>query len=672
MSRFAYICGDYFASACSTKDIQFSANLNSQAIQDGAEPVYILGEVDALEKVTFNFLSNALKYTPRGGKIELGLTTNAESARLFIRDTGPGISKEGQDKLFQVFSQVDETTTRDYEGTGLGLALVKSLSEEMQGKVGVESEPGQGSTFWAEFPLCGKRKKVVDVLIVDDEEAICRSLASLLLRDEHIQSVETAQSSDAARTLLKESSFRVMICDEGLQQESGTEFLAELAKSCPDMRRVLFTGNDNLKLMEKAVNEAWVHQIILKPFDTGKLVEAITRLVQDNPLQDESVDASFEVKTWLLADSGGQTGVEDTGVFKALEEISEGAGELVLVVDDLPDMRDLIGNSLKKKNYRVATAPNGKRGVEIAHQIKPNLIITDWMMPVMSGPDLIKEVKNSGNGLSSVPIILLTAKSDEESKLIGTEVGADAFLGKPFNDQELGSMVRNLLSLKNREREVEDLNKLLIESVLKRYLPPDLVDQIVSGETSLEQEPQTMSVTVLFTDLVGFTKLTEELRAKKMARVLNQYLTVMNDVIYEFGGTIDKFIGDAIMVVFGAPTPMIPQDQTERATQCASAMQAAMEGLNKTWAEDEIPELQMRIGVHHGPVVIGTFGSEKRSDYTAIGSTVNMASRIESVCEPGEVFLSGEVCDYLDESAVKKAGKFELKGMGEVNLYKLS
>ena len=142
---------------------RFFGSSRGHTLDKNGEPIWMMGEVDALEKVAFNYLSNALKYTPKKGKIELGLTSTNERIRLFVKDSGPGISKEGQAKLFQVFSQVDETTTRAYEGTGLGLALVKSLVEEMGGVVVVESEPGHGSTFWAEFPLCDAPEETEDL-----------------------------------------------------------------------------------------------------------------------------------------------------------------------------------------------------------------------------------------------------------------------------------------------------------------------------------------------------------------------------------------------------------------------------------------------------------------------------------------------------------------------------
>ena len=667
---FLLICADYFASACLTKGVEFITTYNNEPLEKIAEAVYVLGEVDALEKITFNFLSNALKYTPEGGQIELGLKIIDNNARVFIRDTGPGISEDGKKQLFQVFSQVDETTTRDYEGTGLGLALVKSLTEEMEGEVGIESKVGEGSTFWAEFPLSGARKNVVDVLILDDEEPICRSLFKLLLRDEHIHSVQTAQSCESACKLLEESSFRVVICDEGLRHESGTDFLAELTTLYPDMRRVLFTGNDSLKLMEKAVNEAWVHQIILKPFEPVKLVEAVSRLVQDSPILTEDMDEAFEVKAWLLEAGEGKTGQDDTGVFNVLETISEGSGDLVLVVDDLPDMRDLIGNALKKKNYRVATAPNGKRGFKIAKEIHPNLIITDWRMPQMSGPDLIEAIRKD-ELLQGIPIILLTAKSDEESKLIGKDIGADAFLGKPFNAAELGSTVQNLIRLKSGEKEIVKLNHMLTEVVLKRYLPPDLVDQITRGEFDLASEPHERVITILFSDLCGFTQLGEILSTVDYVAQLNEYLTFMNEIIFSHYGTVDKFMGDAIMVFFGAPQDMAPFIQAQRATTCARAMQAGLEALNDKWVKRNLPPLSARIGIHQGKAVVGNIGSDKRADYTCIGSAVNLTSRIEAVCSPGSVFMSEVVAKSFPDE-VTDAGEFELKGItGKVPLYRL-
>ena len=546
INRFTHVLGDYFASACSSKAIDFHVTRDGKRL-DPELVVPIMGETDSLEKVAFNFLSNALKYTPRGGRIELGLEAPmpGESAKLYVQDSGPGISEEGQASLFQVFSQVEGGTTREYEGTGLGLALAKNLVERMGGQVGVESTLGEGSRFYASFP------------VLDGD------------------------------------------------------------------------------------------------FDT----------------MDEA--AEFKARTWMLEDAG-ETGIE-TDVEEEPADTSEieGQGQLVLVVDDLQDMRNLIGSALKKRGYRVLKAANGAQGYDVIRDRKPDLVISDWMMPKMTGPDMLAKMRENPD-VAGTPFILLTAKSDQESKLIGTEIGADIFLGKPFNDQELGSAVRNLLGLKSREKEVEKLNAYITESVMKRYLPPTLISEILDGNLSMDKPAELRNITVLFSDLKGFTSTSASMGPEGISKILNEYLTEMNKVIFEFGGTIDKFIGDAVMVLFGAPQDMSPEQQVERATRCALAMNEALDRLAMSWTDERAVALKMRIGIHHGPAVVGNFGSEQRSDYTAIGPTVNFAARIESASEAGAVYVSESVAALLAEQRREPAGSFDLKGIeGNQTLYRL-
>ena len=234
-------------------------------------------------------------------------------------------------------------------------------------------------------------------------------------------------------------------------------------------------------------------------------------------------------------------------------------------------------------------------------------------------------------------------------------------------------MIRNLLLLKRREKEIEELNHHLTDSVLKCYIPPSLIEEILAGKVDINYLVRETEVIVLFSDLCGFTKLSAKMGAAGISNILNDYLNEMIEIIFWYSGIIDKFIGDAIMVIFGAPMDSSGQEQTQKAVECSLDMQKAMKVLNQKWQKENIPEFNMRIGLHHGQAVVGNFGNVKRSDYTAIGPTVNMASRIESACEPGRVYISGEVADYLEEDMFEKAGDFELKGIkGEVALYKIA
>lgn len=222
------------------------------------------------------------------------------------------------------------------------------------------------------------------------------------------------------------------------------------------------------------------------------------------------------------------------------------------------------------------------------------------------------------------------------------------------------------------QEKVEELNRDITENVLKRYLPPMLIDEILEGDRKMNDSPKHLDVTIIFTDLVGFTSLSEKIGTQTIARLLNEYFTAMGDVIFDNGGTIDKFIGDAIMVMFGAPVESTPKIQARQASATALGMMAQLRILNKKWNEEGLPSLSMRIGIHRGPALVGNLGSDRRIDYTAIGSTVNRASRIETACTPGCVYMSNEVASLLPEDMYLSAGDFNLKGFHDnVTLYQL-
>ena len=233
------------------------------------------------------------------------------------------------------------------------------------------------------------------------------------------------------------------------------------------------------------------------------------------------------------------------------------------------------------------------------------------------------------------------------------------------------------LSAFNREleRKVQEQVAILQKSdLLKRYLAPQLIDEIMSGKRAVSIQHERRKLTIFFSDIKGFTQITDSMEAEELSELLNEYLSEMNQIAFAYGGTIDKFIGDAIMIFFGAPGSAPYQENARQCVLMAMAMRDKMKELRKTWVDRgfEFP-LEIRIGINTGYATVGNFGSDSRMDYTAIGGQVNLASRLESGSEPGEITISHSTYALVkDIVECKYTGTLNVKGIAHpVMTYKV-
>jgi adenylate cyclase len=173
-------------------------------------------------------------------------------------------------------------------------------------------------------------------------------------------------------------------------------------------------------------------------------------------------------------------------------------------------------------------------------------------------------------------------------------------------------------------------------------------------------------VTIVFADIVNFTPLSSRLQARGIAQLLNQYLGEMSQVIFANGGTVDKFMGDAILCFFGAPEELSARQQSRLAVKTARQMFATLAHLNQQWLKQGLDSVQVRCGIHQGEAVVGLFGSTERSDYTAIGPTVNIAARLQEAAKPGTILVSSTVAQFLPDHEVDSVGSQRLKGVSEL------
>jgi PAS domain S-box-containing protein len=231
------------------------------------------------------------------------------------------------------------------------------------------------------------------------------------------------------------------------------------------------------------------------------------------------------------------------------------------------------------------------------------------------------------------------------------------------------SVYSDITELKQREQDLTEKSKALtaLSSKLAKYLAPQVYDSIFTGQQDVKIVSKRKKLTVCFSDLVGFTEITDKLESEDLTQLLNHYLTEMSKIALQYGATIDKYVGDAIVVFFGDPTTLGVKEDALACVEMALAMQKRVGELAHEWANSGIATpLRSRIGIHTGYCTVGNFGSDDRMDYTMIGGTVNLASRLEHEAPPGGVLISLETYALVEDKVrCEERGHVQVKGIAQ-------
>src|SRR6266446_9972278 len=325
----------------------------------------------------------------------------------------------------------------------------------------------------------------------------------------------------------------------------------------------------------------------------------------------------------------------------------------ILIIDDAPANIQTLSTILKERGYNINIATNGRQALEVLERIRPDLILLDIMMPEMDGFETCCRIKAS-TAWREIPIIFLTAKTDTADIVRGFELGAVDYVAKPFNAHELLARVSTHLTIDQLRRSLALKNvelaraHELVRRAFGRYVSEEVAESLLRDPEGLELGGEERDATILMSDLRGFTAMAERLAPREVIEILNLYLETMVDVIGQYEGTIDEIIGDAILVIFGAPVAC--HDHAAKAVACGLAMQLAMTDVNQRLAAKAGVQLEMGVGIHTGRVIVGNIGSLRRTKYAAVGSNVNLAGRVESFSTGGQVLITGAAREGITAS----------------------
>ena len=356
----------------------------------------------------------------------------------------------------------------------------------------------------------------------------------------------------------------------------------------------------------------------------------------------------------------------------------------ILIVDDSEANRILLHDLILSIGHEPLLAENGLSALAQIRTTKPDLVLLDILMPGMDGYGVLQRMKDAGMP-PGIPVIVISSVDDQESIVRCIEEGADDYLIKPFNQVLLTARISASLQKKQyRDREQEfhrrieeynlNLEARVREEVIKntdvalqraklsRYLSPKVVEEVLKSGRPVDLGGTNTFVTVLFTDIRGYTGISHEMPAGEVMEFLNEHFTELSRIVFDYEGTLDKFIGDSVMAVFGWP---FPTDHDElNAVSAARRMQEAVKKRNEKWAELGRLQIKIGIGINSGNVIAGNLGSPEKMDFTVIGGTVNISARLQGIAQGGEIIVGAPTYEKI-------RGELEFDDIGKVSLKNL-
>jgi signal transduction histidine kinase/CheY-like chemotaxis protein len=445
-------------------------------IQPGLPDMYV-GDVGRLRQVITNLVGNGVKFTDRGhvlvdvsGQVLSAAGKGLKAELLFkVEDTGIGIPADNIENVFEKFSQVDGTSTRKHEGTGLGLTISRKLVELMGGEIGVISEPGEGSTFWFTLPLpvhgeaTGPKRAPKDVtgariLIVDDNE-VNRAILLEQLGSWRFEAAAVASGREALSALRQASSnnrpFELIMLDQHMPGMNGSSVVAAVQKepAVAGTAIVMLTSLDQPGDLRE-MRERGINGYLLKPARSSLLFDTIVDVLHDvhrNTTESDVPDFSTPPSTKQPSDQAtgtGNPGDADDGRKEGPEFETEGPAVSVLVAEDNDVNQSVIAQILEESGFIYAIASNGRQAMEMFATRRPKLILMDVSMPSMNGLDAVRAIRavEARHSMASTPIIALTAHALKGDKEMCLAAGMDDYIAKPVSPDMLIGLIRKHLA----------------------------------------------------------------------------------------------------------------------------------------------------------------------------------------------------------------------------------